>query len=290
MANTSLGGQSRPSVNPVLIFLLNLLAWGSCSANLALAVHGCLTRTETTSDYSNMGYVIILLVVFGVSYWAIQKLSAKHIAWEAIQKMTQKRNATIHVDDLFYVAYEWGDVHIPLTFAHVLSNQTVYTVHPTVEAGLPKGSQVSGIWKVTLADDQLQTKIIDWKVVLTAASKSPARLTTNASRDGTWIEGVVDVKYMGLFPEGPDQQQKFLRKASRNVSLKEQAARDYSVKVHDDSVELFKGNDLLKSTFYLKINEIRIPVNAGQFRKIRIGDLIRYRINLHNKQSEVDSV
>jgi hypothetical protein len=228
-------------------------------------------------------------VVFGVSYWAIQKLSAKRIAWEAIQKMTQKRNANIQVDDLFYVAYEWGDVHIPLTVAHVLSNQTVYPVHTTVEAGLPKGAQVSGTWEVTLADDQLQTQIIDWKVVSTAASKSSTRLTTNA-RDSKWTEGVVDVKYMGLFPEGSDQQQKFLRKASRSISLKEQASRDYSVKVNDDSVELFKGNDLVKSTFYLEINEIRIPVTAGLFRKIRTGDLIRYKINLHTRLSEVDSV
>jgi hypothetical protein len=289
MANNPLLNQPRPSVNSFALFILNLLIWGSCSTNAIIVINSWITSTETTSDYHNVGYGILSIVIFFLSYGAAKKLTAKRDAWDALHRTKDKKsNTTIVVDDLFYLAYVWGDTHRPLTYTYVCANGTCYQVHPTAE-GIVQATEniVGATCEVTVLEREKQTQLIDFSVIHPSPVSSEERsVIVTSNRNSSSGEGVVKAKYTGQFPALKAEQRDFLQGAKQSGSLKELAANDFALNTSGDIWEMIVGNRSLQLTFYLEINSVCIPVTIQQFKQVRTGDWIRYSTNFFSGTSE----
>lgn len=290
MANNPLLNQPRPSVNAFALFMLNLLMWGSCSANAVLVVNSWITTTETTPDHHNLGYGILFIILFFLSYKAAKKLTAKRDAWDALHRTKDKKSKTsIVVDDLFYLAYVWGDTHRPLTYTYVCANGTCYQVHPTAEGIVRTIENIIGATcEVTLLEREKQAQLIDLSVLHPSpASRKERSVIVNNNRDSASGEGMVKAKYTGQFPALADEQRDFLQGAKQSGSLKELAANDFTLNTSGGTWEMIAGNRSLNLTFYLEVNSVCIPVTIQQFQQVRAGDWIRYSANFFSGTSEV---
>jgi hypothetical protein len=291
MTNNPLLNQQRPHVNSFALFILNLLIWGSCSANAILVVNSWISRTENTPDHHNMTYVIFFIAVFFLSFGIARKLTAKRDSWDALHRTgDQKRKALMVVDDLFYLAYVWGDRHIPITYTYVCASGKPYQVHPTAEAIIKAADNTIGASsEATLLERGEQVQIIDWKVMQPSQATLKERVAlVNRNRNAPSGEGIVRAKYTGEFPAILDEQKYFLRDARQSVSLKEMAANDFTLNISGDTWEMIAGKRLRKLTFYLEVNEVRIPVTNQQFKQVRAGDWIRYHANFFSGASDVE--
>lgn len=270
--------------------MLNLLMWGSCSANAVLVINSWITRTETTPDHHNLGYGILFIILFFLSYKAAKKLTAKRDSWDALHRTKDKKSKTsIVVDDLFYLAYVWGDTHRPLTYTYVCANGTCYQVHPTAE-GIVQATEniVGATCEVTLLEREKQAQLIDISVMHPSpVSLKDRSVIVDSDRNSASGEGRVKAKYTGQFPALADEQRDFLQGAKQSGSLKELAANGFTLNTSGGIWEMIAGNRSLKLTFYLEINSVCIPVTIQQFQQVCAGDWIWYSANFFSGTSEV---
>ncbi len=238
-----------------------------------------------------MTYVIFFIAVFFLSYGIAKKLTTRRDSWDALHRTgDQKRKAIVVVDDLFYLAYVWGGRHIPLTYTYVCASGKLYQVHPTAEAILKSADNMIGTTcEVTLLEGRKHVQIIDWKVMQPSQTTLKERtVIVNSNRDAPSGEGIVKAKYTGEFPAILDEQKDFLHGTRQSISLKESAAHDFILNMSGDNWEMIAGKRLRKLTFYLEVNEVRIPVTDQQFKQVRAGDWIRYHANFFSGASEVE--